>query len=179
MHPYKPIVLLCYQTLHLSLVNFRATIFLVKPLRFYCPAWRAIKSTHFVKSPYIPLLFVEVTYICVHRNSYRTTDLRVCNGLVAHRKFGAPTASRWRWVGSRVHACSSTRPQFWTRAHHATAQGHSAVLGAQPLAAAKSCCPISVCLQIGELAHAARPNFWGSRRGWGVLVEQQHPVLQV
>ncbi len=36
--------------------------------------------------------------------------------------------------------------------------GEQLAMGAQPLAASKSCCPISVPLQIGELTHAARPH---------------------
>ncbi len=106
------------------------------------------------------------------------------------------SVSWWRWVGSRVHACSNARPQFWTRVYHTTAQGHSAVLS-----------PISVRLQVGELAHAAGPQLirlsylayalcankfsskkgvfghrviliWGIETWLGVLRRTQHLVLQ-
>ncbi len=96
------------------------------------------------ESPH-PILYVPPCPACLnHRGLFNANWVRLmlhlairsCDGLNAYRKFGAPTASRRRWVGSRVHACSNARPQFWTRIYHATAQGHSAVLGAQPLASA-------------------------------------------
>ncbi len=38
--------------------------------------------------------------------------LSVRNSLIAYRKFGAPAVSRWRWVGSCVHAPSSARTRL-------------------------------------------------------------------
>ncbi len=66
---------------------------------------------------------------CGHTFFNRFFNLnRSCNGLITNRKFGAPTASRWLWVGSRVHTRSSARAiDFWTRVYHATTHGHSAV----------------------------------------------------
>ncbi len=81
--------------------------------------------------------------------------------VVVNRQHNSQHASRKPFaVGwlTRAHPQQRARAQFWARTYHATAQGHSAVLGAQPLVVAKSCCPISVRFQIGELAHAARPH---------------------
>ncbi len=42
----------------------------------------------------------------------------VCNSLIAYKKFGAPTASRGGWVGSRVHTRSSARAINLGRAYN-------------------------------------------------------------
>ncbi len=81
-----------------------------------------------------------------------------CNSLFAYRKFGAPTTSRWR-----AHPQQRARYRFWTLVYHATSQGHSAVQTNRcPRRSTIGChlvaLLISGLLQIGELAHAARPQ---------------------
>ncbi len=74
---------------------------------------------------------------------------------------------RWRWVDSRMHSRSSARTHDWDACilryySRSTSQPISSradehmTLGAQPLVAAKSCCLISVQLQIAELT--VRPD---------------------
>ncbi len=75
-----------------------------------------------------------------------------CNGLIIYRKLGACTSATARTLHFGRH-CSRSLSQ-----PNSSLAGEQLSLCAQPLAAAKSCCPISVRLQIGELAHPARPH---------------------
>ncbi len=131
----------------------------------------------------------------------------MCRGSIAHKKFKAPTARRWCWVGSQVHTCSNAHAlDFDARTLRncsrslnqpiSSRSGEQLPVGAQPLPTTKTCCPMSVRLQIGESAHLARPYnlhsciiecthfvslaivpcwFGESRRGWGILSRQEEP----
>ncbi len=107
----------------------------------YC-FWRlAISVFHSRSNPPGSITSSIRKAIKVKKMRVRTMCSWVCNGLITYRKFGAPTASRWRWVGSCMHTRSSARAIDFGRAHFAPQlkvtlpYRRTDVLGAQPLAA--------------------------------------------
>ncbi len=118
-----------------------------------------------------------------------------CNGLIAHRKFGAPTASRWRWVG-RAHITPQlkvTQPSsalnHWpptvvlpnqraVTARRASARGQATQL-TFPSYLAHALCANKLFHKQGVFGHRAILIFPGIETWLGVLGRTQHPVLHV
>ncbi len=121
-------------------------------------------------------LSASVGLIIQSRGTDVLSSLEGCSGLISHRKFSAPAASRWWWVGLRVHTRSSSRELDIGRAHIPPLlkvvheQPTNQQPRYQPMAVAKSCCPSGerACTHPSYLAHALCVNkLFHKQRGFG------------